>query len=136
MASSADYQAEYTLRKIFYDKSKITPDLISRYSFFMKLDGYKEAIIQTANQIIPKDFKKYIDRYSEISIRTLVIWGKQDQLFPLSIGLRLNDDLKSSRLAIIENCGHNPQEEQSEIVANLILNFIRKAGELKISVAG
>lgn len=125
-ALSADCQAEYTLRKIFHDQEKITPDLISRYSFFMRLAGYREAIIQTANQIIPRDFKKYIDRYSEISIRTLAIWGKQDTLLPLSNGVRLDGALQSSRLAIIENCGHNPQEEQPQLVANLMLDFIRK----------
>ncbi len=123
---SAEYQAEYTLNNIFYNKSKVTPEKISRYSYLIKLDGYDDAVIQTANQIIPENFEKYTDYYRYFNIDTLILWGRQDSSLPLESGIKLSQELKNSKLVIIEECGHNPQEEQPLIVADQVIKFIKQ----------
>jgi pimeloyl-ACP methyl ester carboxylesterase len=56
---------------------------------------------------------------------TLIIWGEQDQVIPLSDGHKLHDLILNSRLIVLKNCGHVPQEEKSEIFAELVTHFCR-----------
>jgi len=122
--TSADFQANYTLTKIFYDPEKITQKLINRYAFFIKMKGYSYVLKRTSEQIIPDDFEHYLLRYPEVIIPTLVVWGENDPALPLESGKKLIQDLANAKLRVIKECGHNPQEERPEKTANLILSFI------------
>ncbi|KAK1308155.1 hypothetical protein QJS10_CPA09g00606 [Acorus calamus] len=43
----------------------------------------------------------------KITQKTLIVWGEQDQIFPLELGHRLNRHLEeNSRLVVIKNAGH------------------------------
>ena len=51
----------------------------------------------------------YLDEYAKkISVKTLIIWGKNDQETPLYMAKRLNKKIKHSTLKIIDNAGHFP----------------------------
>jgi len=126
--TSPDFQARYTLSKIYYDPSKITQEKVERYSYFFSLDGHDDALLQTAHQIIPKDFNQYTNQYKNLNVPTLVIWGKQDPALPLATGTRLALELPSATLKVIDKCGHNPQEEWPEETAKYILDFIFRLG--------
>ncbi len=120
----ADFQAEYTLKKIVYDPSIITPELINRYAFFIAMDGYNQALVQIAQQIVPQNLDRYTEQYKDIAVDTLVLWGRQDPTLPLRSGVQLAETLPNGRLVILEQCGHDPQEEHPRKVAGLILDFI------------
>jgi pimeloyl-ACP methyl ester carboxylesterase len=90
------------------------------------MKGYGNALIQTAEQIVPKDFEQYTDRYGTIAWRSLVIWGRQDPALPLWSGVKLSRALADAELAIIDQCGHNTQEEQPAVAADRILQFLQK----------
>jgi pimeloyl-ACP methyl ester carboxylesterase len=48
---------------------------------------------------------------------SLVLWGRQDKLFPLAIGEYYAQHLPNSRLEVIDNCGHMlPFEKTDEFV--------------------
>jgi pimeloyl-ACP methyl ester carboxylesterase len=122
--SSPDYQAEYTLRRIIYDKSKITPDMIERYARPLRVPGSRYVLIQTATEIMPANFDEYIKAYKNLQIPTLIIWGKNDPALTLSSGQQLARELPNAKLHIIEACGHNAHEEHPDDVADLLLTFI------------
>jgi 2-hydroxy-6-oxonona-2,4-dienedioate hydrolase len=63
------------------------------------------------------------NRLSMINRPTLVIWGREDKLIPLSFGERLHHEIANSQLRIIENCGHIPQLECPAEFANAVLRF-------------
>jgi pimeloyl-ACP methyl ester carboxylesterase len=123
---SSKFKAKYTLDKIVFNKKIITPELIERYSFFMVLDGYNHATIETAKKIIPKNFEYYTSRYHLLNIPTLIIWGKEDIALPLTSGEQLSKDLPNAKLQVFNECGHNPHEEYPEEVAKLILSFTHR----------
>ena len=128
--TSSDYQARYTLEKIYFDKRKVTKDKVHRYSFFMALDGHGNAMIQTAKQIVPSNFNKYVERYDSIGVPTLILWGSHDLAIPKENGVKLSEQLPNAKLLIIEKSGHNPQEEQPIAVAREISQFLgRLCGE-------
>ena len=59
-----------------------------------------------------------------IKIPTLIISGSHDNICPLEQSKLFNKLIESSRLAIIENCGHLPHVEKTEEYCDLITNFI------------
>jgi pimeloyl-ACP methyl ester carboxylesterase len=122
--TSPEFQAKYTLERLYFDKRKVTHDKVGRYSFFMSMEGQSNALIETARQIIPEDFARYVSQYRNIDIPALVLWGRQDTALPLEDGKRLSKEIPKAKLAIIEDCGHNVQEEQPKDVARLINGFL------------
>lgn len=63
---------------------------------------------------------------------TLIIWGEDDKVIPLDDGRMLHDSILNSRLIILRDCGHVPQEEQSDLFAQLVVEFcIDRKGRIK-----
>lgn len=54
---------------------------------------------------------------------TLIVWGEDDKVIPLTDGYTLHDRILHSRLVILKNCGHVPMEEKSDIFAELVAEF-------------
>ncbi|HEX8286661.1 MAG TPA: alpha/beta hydrolase [Pyrinomonadaceae bacterium] len=56
---------------------------------------------------------------------TLIVWGEQDQVIPLECGEKLYGSILNSRFVILKNCGHVPQEEKSDLFAELVTGFCK-----------
>lgn len=67
---------------------------------------------------------KDIDSLSKITSPTLIIHGRQDPLFSLDQHLFIRDNIPNSKLAIIEDCGHNSPTEQPIATTALIRLFL------------
>jgi pimeloyl-ACP methyl ester carboxylesterase len=56
----------------------------------------------------------------DIGIPTVVIVGRQDQVTPLARAQEMATDVASSRLVVLEECGHmSPLEKPEEVSAAL-----------------
>ena len=56
---------------------------------------------------------------------TLIIWGEDDKVIPVSDAHRLHGSILDSRLMVLKDCGHVPQEEKSELFAEIVSAFCR-----------
>jgi pimeloyl-ACP methyl ester carboxylesterase len=54
---------------------------------------------------------------------TLLIWGEDDTVIPVKSGHKLYDAILHSRLVVLKDCGHVPQEEKSDMFAELVTKF-------------
>ena len=54
---------------------------------------------------------------------TLIIWGEDDKVIPVDDGYKLHESILNSRLVILRNCGHVPQEEKSDVFTELVAEF-------------
>ena len=57
---------------------------------------------------------------ADISIDTLIICGRQDELTPVHLMQELADNIHNSNFQIIEDCGHLSPLERPEIVTDLM----------------
>ncbi len=64
------------------------------------------------------------NRLAAIKQPTLVLWGREDKLIPLSFGERLHKEIAGSQLLVIGNCGHMPQVECPKDFATAVLQFL------------
>ncbi len=114
------------LKDSYYEDSKITREQIEVYARPIADSGGRHALLETSKQIIPEDIDELIAKYPKITVRTLIIWGRQDKVIPIVIGELLDEALPDSRLVVIDHSGHIPQEETPEAVVPLVLDFLRR----------
>jgi pimeloyl-ACP methyl ester carboxylesterase len=57
---------------------------------------------------------------SEIEVPVLLVWGDADRLADVSGAPRLLDAVASSRLIVLDDCGHCPQVEFPKVIAQLL----------------
>ena len=84
-------------------------------------DGY------TINSLIEsiKRREDFLDaRLGEIKKPTLIVWGKQDGLIPVSDGEKFNKGIAGSSLVVFDNCGHAPQFEKAADFNKRVLEFL------------
>ncbi len=55
---------------------------------------------------------------------TLLIWGRQDQIVPISAGQAYNQSIEGSELVVYEDCGHRPEIEKSQDFVDKVNNFL------------
>jgi pimeloyl-ACP methyl ester carboxylesterase len=55
---------------------------------------------------------------------TLIVWGQQDAIVPVSVAQAYHTSIPGSRLAILERCGHHPEIEQADEFARLTHAFL------------
>jgi len=101
-----------TVSQVFFEASSVTPERFERYTRYFRGKGIPYAMRATVKCIDPEAYTHIDERYRELSVRTLIIWGEEDRIVKLKHGLRLHEDLSNSRLKIMEKCGHNPHEER------------------------
>ena len=58
------------------------------------------------------------------SLPTLVVWGRQDPIVPLSAGEVYHRSIEGSRLAVIDDCGHRPEIEKPDEFVELVEKFL------------
>ena len=56
---------------------------------------------------------------------TLIVWGEEDAIVPLSAGEEYQRRIPGSRLEVIPNCGHHPELEATERFVGLVEEFLR-----------
>ena len=111
--TSSKFQTRMILRKAFFDHSKITEEMVITYSAsaYLSLPGASHALITAAEQMVPSNLEEISEQYKSINIPVLLIWGEKDEIVPLEVGRKLARNIPNSKLVVVPNCGHVPQEE-------------------------
>jgi pimeloyl-ACP methyl ester carboxylesterase len=58
---------------------------------------------------------------------SLIIWGRQDAIVPLSAAQAYQAAIPGSRLEVLDHCGHHPEIEQADTFVRLVQEFLRAA---------
>jgi pimeloyl-ACP methyl ester carboxylesterase len=64
------------------------------------------------------------DKLHQITLPTLLIWGKQDQITPSFVGEKFSELLENSRLIFVEECGHAPMMEHPDTFNRHLESFL------------
>ena len=113
---------ESSLRDVYGDPTKVTPDLVDRYFDLASRAGNRAALVARFDQTKPGSLA---ERVPEIQVPTLILWGGKDRLIPLEFGERFARDIRRSRLAAFDSLGHVPHEEDPARTVGAVLPFIQ-----------
>jgi pimeloyl-ACP methyl ester carboxylesterase len=114
----------FVLRVAYYDSQKITNEQTSAYSVPIATRAGRHALLQTARLCMPSRSDEMLAKLSEITVPTLLLWGREDAVIPLKVGQLLERAIPNSRLEVIDNCGHIPQEEKPDETIESISKFL------------
>ena len=86
----------------------------------------RETDYQKANPLIRKTMSNLIaidlsNSLSQISVKTIIIWGEQDKVTPLVDGKLMHEKIKDSTLFLIKNARHSPQFTHVQEVADIVI---------------
>lgn len=114
--------------KVFYNKAFLSDAAIDQ-SMTARLgagDGYTIKSI-TESIIRGEDFLD--DVVKSIKTPTLLVWGRQDGLVPLTDGERFHKDIAGSTLVVIDQCGHVPNLEKPGEFNAAVLKFLNTGAQ-------
>ena len=113
---------ERSLRDVYGDPSRVTPELVDRYFDLATRAGNRAALVARLDQTKPGSLA---ERVPEIQVPTLILWGGKDRLIPPELGERFAREIHGSRLVVFDALGHVPHEEDPERTVAAVLPFIR-----------
>jgi pimeloyl-ACP methyl ester carboxylesterase len=65
-----------------------------------------------------------LDRLSLASFPMLIVWGREDGVFPVEHALRAKQLVPQARLAVLDECGHFPQIEATSQFNQALLDWL------------
>jgi pimeloyl-ACP methyl ester carboxylesterase len=80
-------------------------------------------LLSTGRTMLPELVKDTFEHH-RVTCPVLCIWGTRDRMVPHSGITILQAGLPDARVELLEGCGHCPQLEETERVAELLLEFI------------
>jgi pimeloyl-ACP methyl ester carboxylesterase len=66
-------------------------------------------------------------RLFRVAAPTLIVWGREDALVPVSYAEAFARAIRDSRVRIVEECGHIPQAEKPEETFDAVAAFLHSA---------
>ena len=115
---------ESVLKEIVHDPSLLTPAVIERSNRNRQRPGVIPPLM-TVRDTLPLWESGFATRIGEITHRTLILWGEQDRVFPISVGEELQHTIKGSVLMRIPDAGHIPQWERPDLTNAAMIDFLR-----------
>jgi pimeloyl-ACP methyl ester carboxylesterase len=110
------------LRQVFHDDAKVTDERIDAYARPMMRPGAIAAAAGVLRGRPPAPIEAQLRR---VRAPALVIWGADDGWIPPAHARRFAEALPGAEVAMIEDCGHVPQEEKPAEVARIVAGFTR-----------
>jgi pimeloyl-ACP methyl ester carboxylesterase len=125
-AMPAEMMVRKALEFAYHPRVPRDPEMVDGYARTLRGLPASRALIQSARQIEPPNLRELIERYPSITTPTLLVWGRQDPVVPLSVGQRLVRLLPNAELHILEDCGHVPQDERPGKALEVVLSFLER----------
>ena len=97
-----------SVRSVYGDPGKVTPELVDRYFELTLRAGNRQALHQ---RLVQMRFGNHIDRLKQLRLPTLILWGERDRLIPPANGQAFARDIAGSQLLVLPGLGHVPHEE-------------------------
>lgn len=114
-------------KKSVYDSTLVTDNMVDEFYQMATLPGAAAATINLGRSLfnIWGQFSQSItDRLHSIAAQTLIIWGKQDPMVPVSHAHKAAQLIPNTRLEIFDQCGHWSSIEHPQKFNQIVLEFL------------
>lgn len=122
---TAPWTIRIALKEVYYNDDMVDDILVNEYARPLSKPGYKTLLARLIQEYPSPDAMKMAGRYHGLKVPLLIIWGKQDAWVPPEFGPRLHNMAPDSRLLMVKNAGHLPNQEKPQIVNPAIVEFLK-----------
>jgi pimeloyl-ACP methyl ester carboxylesterase len=109
-----------SVRNVYGDPSKVTPELVDRYFEMALRSGNRKALVQRMDQKLAGDEATI----QTLHVPTLILWGAKDHLIPVENARRFASDIAGAKLVIFDGLGHVPQQEDAGKTVEALQAFL------------
>jgi pimeloyl-ACP methyl ester carboxylesterase len=109
-----------SVRNVYGDPSKVTPELVDRYFDMTLRTGNRKALARRFEQ----GFSVDETQIKTLKQPTLILWGARDYLIPLDNAKRFQSDIAGSQLVVFDGLGHVPHEEDPQKTVAAVRAFL------------
>jgi pimeloyl-ACP methyl ester carboxylesterase len=111
---------EASLRNVYGDPSKVTPELVDLYYALALREGNRAALHRRLHQGYTADVRQL----KTLRQPTLILWGGRDRLTPMEFAQWFDRDIPDSRLVVFEDLGHVCHEEDPQRTVAEVKKFL------------
>jgi pimeloyl-ACP methyl ester carboxylesterase len=115
------FLVEKSLKEVYFDKKKVSPELTDLYFDMIRRAGNREAFVDNIQSRVPEGGEK---KLASLHQPVLIQWGKEDAWIDVSLAYWFQAVLPVNELIIYEGAGHVPMEEIPEATARDAIQFI------------
>lgn len=102
------WMVQSSVRNVYGDPSKVTPELIDLYYDLATREGNRKALVQRFDQAPAGPGSEKI---ATLKTPTLILWGGRDRLIVPEHAEHFHRDIAGSQLVVFDDLGHIPHEE-------------------------
>lgn len=110
-------------RNAYFDKSFASLDALACATLHLKCANWGKSLISFTKS---GGYGSFATQISAIQQPTLIIWGRQDKILGTKDAAKFAQGIPNNKFVWIDNCGHVPHLEQSQITAQEILDFAQE----------
>lgn len=124
---AVEYWRQRKLQSLFFAEiSNLAPGTIEAIrcaTLHLEMPDWEQAMISFTKS---GGYSDLAGKMGQIDKPTLILWGEADDTLDKGDAVKFKQAIAHSRLIMLKNCGHVPQLEQPDIVAEHLLNFQKK----------
>lgn len=106
----------------FYDPKMATKELVDEVFNTVNDNSRAIRVIATAKSAVRHNLS---DKLHQITVPTLLIWGKNDNVTPPFVGEKFNELISGSKLVVLDKCGHAPMMEAPDLFNEHLDEFLK-----------
>ena len=110
--------------RVYVDDAFVTDEVVDSFMAVNKTENGRTAPVWVLRAMGPYPVIP-TDEIERVSAPTLVIWGEEDRILPVSHVELFSRDIEHAETIIIPDVGHVPMEEKSDVVNDRIRAFVQ-----------
>jgi pimeloyl-ACP methyl ester carboxylesterase len=130
LATRNHFTARMFLSHLFYDSRKLPARFVDCVLRIFDLPRTAEAFLEVLRfgvnlkGLRDNIWVSIVEKAPSLPHKTLIIWGAEDKITPLSQACTGKNLIKNSKLLVFEKCGHLPQMEWADNFNRSVVNFL------------
>ncbi len=116
--------AENLLSEARADDSRIDRELLEKRGRGLKVKGWEGGLLAFVRDASSPDSQIDLEQLTTVQTPTLLVWGEQDRIVPVSVGERLHDLFPNDTWISYADVGHMVMDEHTEQFNADLLGFL------------
>jgi pimeloyl-ACP methyl ester carboxylesterase len=108
-----------------HDGELLTDEIFTALTGFQKIEGSTRATLDMLRRDFFNSIDGEIDRLGELSIPTLLLWGRHDNAVPIEAGWTMHGRLPGSRFEVFDRSSHMPNFDEPDRFNELVVGFLQ-----------
>jgi len=116
-----EYWRQRKLQALYWESYLDSIEAVRCASLHLDMPNWYEAMLSFMKS---GGYSNLADKIHEISQPTLILWGDRDDTLSVNDAMKFRRAIAHSQLIWLKNCGHVPQLEQPQVLANYIQAYL------------